>query len=92
MGGANPFASGTGAANPFQAAKPPPPTINQLRSQTSFPVGGGSNLPSNDLLGMNFNFNSTTASNAASSQSLLSSGPSLGTGFNTIPGNNPFAM
>lgn len=37
MGGGNPFQALTGtgasASNPFQAAKPPPPTINQLRAQ-----------------------------------------------------------
>lgn len=39
----NPFAGSTlgtaVAANPFQAAKPAAPTINQLRSQGTFPSG-----------------------------------------------------
>lgn len=35
--GGNPFAT-VPVCNPFQAAKPPPPTINQLRSQNVFPL------------------------------------------------------
>lgn len=35
--GGNPFAPTTPSlSNPFQAAKPPPPTINQLRAQNQF--------------------------------------------------------
>ncbi|RWS12032.1 epsin-2-like protein [Dinothrombium tinctorium] len=38
--GGNPFASSSvSTSNPFQTAKPPPPTINQLRSQNQFAVG-----------------------------------------------------
>src|SRR5688572_22234267 len=41
---ANPFATGPSLAsssinNPFQAAKPPAPTINQLRAQGTGPTG-----------------------------------------------------
>jgi len=38
--GGNPFApsTSTSLSNPFQAAKPPPPTINQLRAQNQFQV------------------------------------------------------
>jgi len=79
----NPFAATTGVANPFQAAKPPPPTINQLRSQTTFP-----SLPSNDLHGLNFNLQPN--SNTANNQPLMNSG-SMAAGF-SMPGNNPFAM
>ncbi|XP_053210710.1 epsin-2-like [Panonychus citri] len=39
--GGNPFAT-VPVCNPFQAAKPPPPTINQLRSQNIFPMGNDS--------------------------------------------------
>ena len=36
--GGNPFAPSQSLSNPFQAAKPPPPTINQLRAQNQFSV------------------------------------------------------
>jgi hypothetical protein len=40
--GGNPFApsqsQSQSLSNPFQAAKPPPPTINQLRAQNQFTV------------------------------------------------------
>lgn len=37
--GGNPFATPSSSLNnPFQAAKPPPPTINQLRAQNQFTV------------------------------------------------------
>ncbi|XP_074600014.1 epsin homolog lqf isoform X2 [Brevipalpus obovatus] len=42
--GGNPFAVAP-ASNPFQAAKPPPPTINQLRSQNHFPLGNEVSSP-----------------------------------------------
>lgn len=41
--GGNPFAPSTSLSNPFQAAKPPPPTINQLRAQNQFTVPFDSN-------------------------------------------------
>ena len=42
--GGNPFAAMVGpvSANPFQAAKPAAPTINQLRSQGTFSSGQAS--------------------------------------------------
>lgn len=48
--GGNPFASGSLvgslSANPFQAAKPAAPTINQLRSQGNFATGPSNNSQS----------------------------------------------
>jgi len=41
--GGNPFTPAV-TCNPFQAAKPPPPTINQLRSQNNFTSANENNL------------------------------------------------
>ncbi|KAI1292102.1 Epsin-2 [Halotydeus destructor] len=77
----NPFASVVPTvANPFQAAKPPAPTINQLRSQTTFP--GGADMP---LQGLQFNQHAPMVPFA--SQPVVGGGGSL-----TTQGNNPFAM
>lgn len=54
--GGNPFAGSVvgsaSLANPFQAAKPAAPTINQLRSQGSFPVSSSGSTAVNNQ--MNF--------------------------------------
>ncbi|CAG2105169.1 unnamed protein product [Medioppia subpectinata] len=53
--GGNPFAPSTAAslmANPFQAAKPPPPTINQLRAQNQFSAPFDPSSPLNTSLNL----------------------------------------
>ena len=93
--GGNPFAgSSIGVSNPFQAAKPAAPTINQLRSQGTFP-----GQTSSSGLGL-----SPTLFPASNSSLLGSSQPgfpptSFGqeahlstNNFSVSSGNNPFSM
>ncbi|XP_054155372.1 epsin-2-like [Oppia nitens] len=101
MGG-NPFApsssstttttttSSTLQGNPFQAAKPPPPTINQLRAQNQFsaPFDSNSALNTNLTPQPMFQLQQQTTNN-------LNTGlPSFPTNFpqQTTQTHNPFAM
>lgn len=88
--------------NPFQAAKPAAPTINQLRSQGAFPLGnsapsGSSGFSGGPILMPTSTFGGQPTSTSGSTPPLFG-GPAetnhLSTNsFNSIPsGNNPFSM
>lgn len=79
--GGNPFAPVSSLSNPFQAAKPPPPTINQLRAQNQFSAS----------------FDSATAHQLQNLPQAIPSNAvpqSTGIQFSTSqqPSHNPFAM
>ena len=82
----NPFAGSTigapPAANPFQAAKPAAPTINQLRSQGSFPSGVASPILAPTPFGANSNL-------MGSSGGIPLSGNGMGLPSNS---SNPFSL
>jgi len=91
--GGNPFGNPTiGVSNPFQAAKPAAPTINQLRSQGSFPTQGS---PSSGL-GFTPFASSSSSSLLGASQGFAPSfvGPEahVSTNFTSNGSNNPFSM
>jgi len=101
----NPFAGGSGlggiSANPFQAAKPAAPTINQLRSQGAFPLGNSA--PSGSSVGAFAGGPILMPTSTFGGQPTSTSGSTFGgpaetnrlstNSFNSIPsGNNPFSM
>jgi hypothetical protein len=72
-------------ANPFQAAKPAAPTINQLRSQNSFPAAAAA--PAQP-----FGANGGSGFQPAMVFPTPDLQQSAGSSFSIPSGNNPFSM
>ena len=86
-----------GISNPFQAAKPAAPTINQLRNQGTFPTTSSSQLLANQspFLASNTSTSLLTGSSSSSQAFPASFGAEthLSTNnFSVSSGSNPFSM